>query len=201
MASSSVVNPKQLCTLDLDRLGLRCASFKKLIRLESCAQAVRLCLNLLISAINAYVSYNIPSKRQNLAWLSNGYRRLWKLTVLWHCKSDVKDVTSQIPTFSRFLRFIKRFCDHVPYTSPKQRLACIFLHIFAETLALEILNQASDLQLSLSQAIDSFTNAFTSEKDIMRSMRATILPVKSKLALFNSFDTCLQVYQSIWTSL
>ncbi|GLA55219.1 serine/threonine-protein kinase M1 [Aspergillus niger] len=192
VASSSVVNPKQLCTLDLDRLGLRCASFKKLIRLESCAQAVRLCLNLLISAINAYVSYNIPSKRQNLAWLSNGYRRLWKLTVLWHCKSDVKDVTSQIPTFSRFLRFIKRFCDHVPYTSPKQRLACIFLHIFAETLALEILNQASDLQLSLSQAIDSFTNAFTSEKDIMRSMRATILPVKSKLALFNSFDTCLQ---------
>ncbi|KAI2851408.1 hypothetical protein CBS11350_1312 [Aspergillus niger] len=192
VASSSVVNPKQLCTLDLDRLGLRCASFQKLIRLESCAQAVRLCLNLLISAINAYVSYNIPSKRQNLAWLSNGYRRLWKLTVLWHCKSDVKDVTSQIPTFSRFLRFIKRFCDHVPYTSPKQRLACIFLHIFAETLALEILNQASDLQLSLSQAIDSFTNAFTSEKDIMRSMRATILPVKSKLALFNSFDTCLQ---------
>ncbi|KAI2845440.1 hypothetical protein CBS12448_9754 [Aspergillus niger] len=192
VASSSVVNPKQLCTLDLDRLGLRCASFQKLIRLESCAQAVRLCLNLLISAINAYVSYNIPSKRQNLAWLSNGYRRLWKLTVLWHCKSDVKDVTSQIPTFSRFLRFIKRFCDHVPYTSPKKRLACIFLHIFAETLALEILNQASDLQLSLSQAIDSFTNAFTSEKDIMRSMRATILPVKSKLALFNSFDTCLQ---------
>ncbi|KAI2981957.1 hypothetical protein CBS147344_9095 [Aspergillus niger] len=192
VASSSVVNPKQLCTLDLDRLGLRCASFQKLIRLESCAQAVRLCLNLLISAINAYVSYNIPSKQQNLAWLSNGYRRLWKLTVLWHCKSDVKDVTSQIPTFSRFLRFIKRFCDHVPYTSPKKRLACIFLHIFAETLALEILNQASDLQLSLSQAIDSFTNAFTSEKDIMRSMRATILPVKSKLALFNSFDTCLQ---------
>ena len=129
MASSSVVNPKQFCTLDLDRLGLRCASFKKLIRLESCAQAVRLCLNLLISAINAYVSHNIPSKRQNLAWLSNGYRRLWKLTVLWHCKSDVKDVTSQIPTFSRFLRFIKRFCDHVPYTSPKQRLACIFLHL------------------------------------------------------------------------
>ncbi|BCR99011.1 protein kinase MEC1 [Aspergillus luchuensis] len=193
VAGSPVVYPKQPCTLDLDRLGLRCGSLKRLIRLDSCAQTVRLCLDMLTSTINAHVSYNIPSKRQDLAWLSNSYRRLWKLAVLWRSKADTEDVTNQVQTFSQFLRFIKRFCDHVPHTSAKQRLAYIFLQTFAETFALEMLNQASVLQLSLSHAIDSFTKAFTSEKDIMQSMGATVLPIKSNLALFSSFDTCLQV--------
>lgn len=200
VAGSPVVYPKQPCTLDLDRLGLRCGSLKRLIRLDSCAQTVRLCLDMLTSTINAHVSYNIPSKRQDLAWLSNSYRRLWKLAVLWRSKADTEDVTNQVQTFSQFLRFIKRFCDHVLHTSAKQRLAYIFLQTFAETFALEMLNQASVLQLSLSHAIDSFTKAFTSEKDIMQSMGATVLPIKSNLALFSSFDTCLQVYHPVWPS-
>ncbi|GKZ39773.1 serine/threonine-protein kinase M1 [Aspergillus brasiliensis] len=192
VASSLVVNPNQPCTLDLDRLDLRCGYFKRSIRLQSYDQAVRLCLSMLTSAIGAYASSNIPSKRQNLTWLANGYRRLWKLSVVWHCKSGAADIASKMQTFSQFLGFIKRFCDHVSYMSPKPQLAYNFLQTFAETLALDSLKQATDLQRNLSHAIDSFTNAFTSEENLMRAMRATMLHVKSNLALFNSLETCLQ---------
>ncbi|PYI12112.1 hypothetical protein BO78DRAFT_392787 [Aspergillus sclerotiicarbonarius CBS 121057] len=190
--SSSVVSPKQYYTLNLDRLGLRCGSFNKVIRLESHAQAVRLCFNLLSSTVNSYAAYNVPSDRQNLTWLSNGYRRLWKLIVIWLRNAGTADIASKDRICSQLLEFTRRLCGYGSYTQSKERLAYIFLQTLAGILTLDDLSQSSHLQLKLSHALDSFTNAFGSRENVMRSLRNTMLLVKEQPASFESLEPCLQ---------
>ncbi|PWY69808.1 hypothetical protein BO94DRAFT_502566 [Aspergillus sclerotioniger CBS 115572] len=192
VVSSSVVNPKRYYTLDLDRLGLRCGSFNKVIRLGSYAQAVRLCLNLLGSTINSHVVYNVPLDRQNLASFSNAYLRLWKLIRNWLRSVDAAIIASKNRICSQLLELTQRFCSHCSYTSSKQRLAYMFLQTLAEILSLDNLSQSSHLQLKLSRAVDSFTDAFGSRVDLMRSLRDSILLVKEKHASFESLEPCLQ---------
>ncbi|RAK98040.1 protein kinase MEC1 [Aspergillus ibericus CBS 121593] len=191
-AGFPLANPKQYYAMNLGRFGLRCGSLNKVIKLGGYAQAVRLCLNLLSSTVNTYVAYNVPSDRQNLAWLSNAYRRLWKLILAWLRNAGAANITSQDRIFQRLLELIRRLCGYELYTSSRQSLACNFLQALTEILTFNALSQSSHLQLKLSHAVSSFINAFGFREDLMQPLRDTMLLVKENPALFESLEPYLQ---------
>ncbi|PYH97770.1 hypothetical protein BO71DRAFT_346316, partial [Aspergillus ellipticus CBS 707.79] len=183
----------QSVSLDLGRLGLCRGPLNKRIRLGTIPQAALLCLNILHSTVKAYVTCNVPSDRQNLAWFSNGYQRIWKLTLLYLQSRDLGAISIKSQICSQLIEIVLVFCDRGLYMSPsKIGLAYPLLQTLTEILALDSSNLSSTLQAKLSHGIYSYTNIFGYTEDFTRLMRITILRVKPRLYSFHSLGPCLQ---------
>ncbi|PWY66408.1 hypothetical protein BO70DRAFT_390661 [Aspergillus heteromorphus CBS 117.55] len=193
MISSSVPTPRQPFILDLERLGLCHGPLTKRIRVRIFPQAVHLCLNLLHSTMKSYVTYNLPSDQQNLAWISNRYQRIWKLTLVCLRSRDADFILSKPQICFQLVKIIHGLCDHgLHMSSSKIGLAYLFRQMLAEILALDNLNLSSALQVNLSNCIYSYINAFGCTEDFIQLARSTIPLVKPGLRPSDSLVPCLQ---------
>ncbi|KAJ0422527.1 hypothetical protein BJY00DRAFT_69114 [Aspergillus carlsbadensis] len=145
-------------TIVLGKIGLPRNLFEnKKIKLTSFPRAVVLSLSLLdsfLSLRNEGFSLT-PSIRQNLAWILDGYQRLWNVASNWLQNSIADIIEPKVEICSRFLTSI--WLCWLSEVSSEMELAYDFIETLVNMSFTDILIHSPILQLELGQFIDDST--------------------------------------------
>ncbi|KAL2866806.1 protein kinase MEC1 [Aspergillus lucknowensis] len=152
----SLPSPEGPFSVALGKLGLPLNLFEKKIKLRSIPRAVQLTLSLFDSFVNATndrtsLSKYTPSFRQNLAWILNGYQRLWSATSIWLQHPKLGDIESKAEICSYFLTSIQS-CLLCKVPSPME-IAYDLIENLVNTSPLELLSHSPTLQIELGQVL------------------------------------------------
>ncbi|RDW67089.1 protein kinase MEC1 [Aspergillus mulundensis] len=186
----SLPAPEGPLSVALGRLGLPSTLLKKRIKLGSIGKAVLLTLKLLDSFTTQASAPDIGfSVRQNLAWIFNGYQRLWGVFSSWFRRPSLDIIESKVEICSRFLTSVRTFCFRE--TSFAMEIAYDFPQMLGDILSSGLLDHSQSLQLELCRFIDDITNL----TDCTKSIRGLFLPLTEamKKATFKALEPHLQV--------
>lgn len=151
-----------------------------------------------ISKAGSHVG-GIHVARQDLAWVLNGYQRLWRVTSTWlhNTGSDTMDAQSQI--CAHFLECLSRLCNHE--LSIPCSLSCNWPQMLAEILTVDGLDQMAALQHQLGRLLDILAEMPGRSKMFARHMEDIMLPtlifIKNKSSVFEILEPVLQVVNPI----
>ncbi|OJJ33117.1 hypothetical protein ASPWEDRAFT_174541 [Aspergillus wentii DTO 134E9] len=190
--------------VDLDRLNLPRELFGKKVSLGKFPQAVILAIRLLDclgpnNQASPFLKNNDSIPRQNLAWVLNGYQRLWKVILSWLQDSRSDGLESKTRVTLQFLTCIKRYCDDGPsisgFLSTDMELTSTWLQCLSEVLTLNTLVQMPSLQLEMNHFIVSLTKAVRVSELLAKALENTFLQAligATKDTAFNSLNPRLQ---------
>ncbi|PTU20188.1 hypothetical protein P175DRAFT_0502334 [Aspergillus ochraceoroseus IBT 24754] len=181
----------------LGKLGLPHGLFEKKLKFRTFPSAAIVSLSLFDSflprqSVGFPCANKSPSVRQNLAWVLNGYLRLWKVIFSWLQNPSTDNVETKAQVCSQFLISVRSSC---PFGSSSEiEIAPDFLQIIGDILEWENLSDFSSLQLTLSQCIDELANFSDYTEKRLRSIRTllTSLGDAAKRPSFQSLDPHLQ---------
>ncbi|KAE8338953.1 hypothetical protein BDV24DRAFT_137247 [Aspergillus arachidicola] len=188
--------------VDLDRLGLPRSLFEKRFKFVSLSHAFNLTFRLLDSfrAGNdnpPFVASKNSVTRQNVAWVLNGYQRLWTLIFHWFQSPQPDLIENTISASLQFVICIRSCCDQGVSSPSEIELMYGLLRILEDIFAMDKLYQFSTLQSELSQLLDTFTNRVKYTRALLHCLRATIFPALSGLTKmpcrFQTLETQLQI--------
>ncbi|KAE8374326.1 protein kinase [Aspergillus bertholletiae] len=197
-----IPTPKGNLLVDLDKLGLPRSLFERRLKLASSWHAFNLTFHLLDSfrADNANTPFTASKNsviRQNVAWVLNGYQRLWTLMLHWLQNPQPGLIENMISTSLQFVISIRSCCNKGVFSPSEIELIYGLLRILEDIFALDKLCQFSTLQSELSQLLDTFTNRINSTWALLQCLRTTIFPALRGLAnmpdRFETLETKLQV--------
>ncbi|OOO03775.1 phosphatidylinositol 3- and 4-kinase catalytic [Aspergillus oryzae] len=187
--------------VDLDRLGLPRSLFEKRFKFVSSSHAFNLTFRLLDSfrAGNdnpPFVASKNSVTRQNVAWVLNGYQRLWTLIFHWFQSPQPDLIENKISASLQFVICIRSCCDQGVSSPSEIELMYGLLRILEDIFAMDKLYQFSSLQSELSQLLDTFTNRIKYTRALFHCLRTTIFPALSGLTKmpcrFQTLETQLQ---------
>ncbi|KAL3460576.1 hypothetical protein BJX64DRAFT_278456 [Aspergillus heterothallicus] len=141
----------------LGKLGLPRNLCEKRIKLASFPRAVLLSLSLFDSFLSLgksryFFSRKTPSVRQNLAWILDGYQRLWNVASSW-LQNPISDVAEcRVEICSRFLASI--WSCWLSGVSSEMEIVYDFLETLVNMPCADLLIHSPTLQLELGQFID-----------------------------------------------
>lgn len=201
----SIPTPGGILLVELDRLGLPRALLERRVSLGTNSQAIILALRLLNSfrpsfTCNPCMKRETLLARQNLAWILNGYRRLWKVTLSLHQNtgSAALDSTSWIAL--QFLISLEpRSEQESSRSGPLQsdiEFSQTWLQCLSEAFSLDGFGQMPALQLGLSSFLCRLSEATKGPNMLVECMSYTLLPVLvdiRKNSMFLTFNSDLQV--------
>lgn len=192
--------------VDLDRLGLPRSLFEKRFKFVSSSHAFNLTFRLLDSfrAGNdnpPFVASKNSVTRQNVAWVLNGYQRLWTLIFHWFQSPQPDLIENKISASLQFVICIRSCCDQGVSSPSEIELMYGLLRILEDIFAMDKLYQFSSLQSELSQLLDTFTNRIKYTRALFHCLRTTIFPALSGLTKmpcrFQTLETQLQVNRPV----
>ncbi|KAL4902881.1 hypothetical protein BDW74DRAFT_169409 [Aspergillus multicolor] len=186
----SLPAPEGPLSVALGRSGLPSTLLKKRIKLGSIREAVLLTLNLLDSFTKQASSPDIGfGIRQNLAWVLNGYQRLWGVFSSWLRRSNLNIDESRVEICLHFLTSIRTFCFRE--ASSATELAYDLPQMLGDILSLGYLSHSQSLQLELCRFIDDIANV----TDRTTSTRGLFHPLTEamKKPTFKALEPHLQV--------
>lgn len=138
--------------------------------------------------------------RQNLAWVLNGYQRLWKVILNWYQNPGSAAVDSTSRAALQFLTSLEPYREQESSRSgPLQsdmEFSQMWLRCLSEAFRLDDLCQMSALQLGLSSFLCRLSEATNGPNMLAECMDHTLLPVLidvKKGTIFRALDPELQV--------
>lgn len=133
--------------------------------------------------------------RQDLAWVLNGYQRLWGAVSTWIQDTGSDAMQSKDQISSRFVGYARRFCNQE--SSLPSSMSNTWLHVLAETVMLDNLSQMPALQRELGHLFDSLAEMPERSKIFLRRMGNIILPtlthIKDRNTAFDTFEPFFKV--------
>ncbi|KAL4956177.1 hypothetical protein BDW69DRAFT_181790 [Aspergillus filifer] len=151
--------PEGLLFVVLGRLGLPRGPFEKKIKLGSFRSAVLLTLGLLDSFIVRASDHPLPNKasiiRQNLAWVLNGYQRIWNVLAGWLRGSNLHDLEIKIEICIHFLTSLRMYW--ASEATCEMEATYDFFPTLGDLLTSEYLDHSPSIQIQLSQLIGEIT--------------------------------------------
>ncbi|KAL4923269.1 protein kinase MEC1 [Aspergillus undulatus] len=175
-------------------LGLSRSPFEKRIKLKSFRGAVLLALSLLDSFIarRPVLARKTPNARQNLAWVLNGYQRVWRVLFGWLRSSGLHNLELKVEVCLHFLTSIRMCwaCEALPDTG----ITYGFLQTLGDILSLDYLDHSLTLQIELSQCLDDLTSPHECTERRLRCIRRLLpsLTNATKKTTFTSLEPHLQ---------
>ncbi|KAL4803894.1 hypothetical protein BDV18DRAFT_166188 [Aspergillus unguis] len=141
----------------LGKLDLPSSLFEKRVKLRSFREAVILALNLLDSfVLSTTEPTSFPHRgsiiRQNLAWILDGYQRLWDALSNRLRDSDVDGIEIKVEACVRFLTSIRTCLTSGMSSEPG--IVHYFTQVLCDILSADYLVHSASLQSSLGQLID-----------------------------------------------
>ncbi|KAL4785846.1 hypothetical protein BJX76DRAFT_366638 [Aspergillus varians] len=189
--------PKGPISVVLGKLGLPHNLFERRVKLGSFQGAVLVTLSLLDSFLVRMADHiSCPNKasgiRQNLAWILNGYQRLWGVLSSWLRSSNLDNIDSKAELCTRFLTSTRTCC--LCETSSEMEITCDFFKTLGDILSSDYLDKCPSLQLKMAQFIDDSINFPNCTERQLKCIRR-LLPSLSdamKKTTFKSLDLRLQ---------
>ncbi|KAL4869315.1 hypothetical protein BDV12DRAFT_185211 [Aspergillus spectabilis] len=179
----------------IGKLGLPRNLFEKRIKIKSFRGAFLLSLSLLDSFRDPVAGHRsfydrIPSVRQNISWILNGYQRVWSVTSSWLRSSSSDSIEFKVDICLRFLTSIRSCC----LGSSETDIAYDLLQTMSDVLCSDYLVHSPALQLELSQLIDDLTGFPKLTDRYLKCIKRLLLPLSdvTKKATFNSLEPRLQ---------
>ncbi|KAL4915148.1 hypothetical protein BDW62DRAFT_203876 [Aspergillus aurantiobrunneus] len=157
----SIPVPEGPLSVVLGKLGLSRDIFEKRVKLGSFGGAVSATLSLLDSFL-VQMKGPIPFPnsasriRQNLAWILNGYQRLWNVLSSWLWSANLDNLDSKVEICSRFLTSMRMYC--LCETPSEMEIAYGFLQALSDILTSDVLDHSPSLQLHLGKFIDDLAD-------------------------------------------
>lgn len=201
----SIPTPGGDLLVELNRLGLPRALFERRVSLGTNSRAIILALQLLNSCRPSFTCNPCMKRenllaRQNLAWILNGYQRLWKVTVSLHQNTGSAALDSTSWIVLQFLTSLEPKGEQESFRSgPLQsdiELSQTWLQCLSEAFSLDGFGQMPALQLGLSSFLCRLIEATKGPNMLAECMSYTLLPVLidiRKKSMFLTFDPGLQV--------
>lgn len=138
--------------------------------------------------------------RQNLAWIINGYNRLWKIILNWHDCTRASVTESTTPIFLQFLQSLRTYSEQ-EMSQPDLlgsdiELSQIWLRCVSDVMKLNDFSQMHPLQAGLSPFILYITEASKDSK-MFECLESTFFPTvidTKKSLVFESFNLAFKVF-------
>ncbi|KAE8348829.1 protein kinase [Aspergillus coremiiformis] len=185
--------------VDLDRLGLPHGLFEKTFKFASLSQALNLALHLLDSFRANRDGHSICKNsaiRHNVAWILNGYQRLWNITFHW-LQSVQLDTECKISACSQFVAYTRSYCKQGVLSPSEIELTYGLLRIMERIFTMDKLSHLTALQRELGDLLDAFTHRSGYTTALIKCLRMTIFPAISGVSKmpgrFHAFGIHFQV--------
>ncbi|CBF79340.1 protein kinase MEC1 [Aspergillus nidulans FGSC A4] len=184
-------------SVGLGRISLPRNLFRKGFKIGSTERAFNLILALLESFVVPESSpTSVPDKasivRQNLAWILNGYERLWNVLSSWLRSPSLDNLKSKVELCSHFLTSIRPYCFYG--SSFATEIAYDVPRMLGDILSLNYLDHYPSLQLNTSQFIDDLCLPDNCTEGRVKCLRGLLSPLSDTLkkATFESLEPHLQ---------
>lgn len=201
----SIPTPGGTLLVELDRLGLPRALLERKVSLGTNSQAITLALRLLNSFRPSFTCNPCMKRedflaRQSLAWILNGYQRLWKVTLSLYQNAGSAALDSTSWIVLQFLTSLEPKSEQESFPPDPLQSDIEFLQTWlqclSEAFSLDGFSQMPALQLGLSSFLCRIIEATKGPNMLAECMSYTLLPVLidiRKNPMFLTFDSDLQV--------
>ena len=138
--------------------------------------------------------------RHNLAWVINGYQRLWKAIIRWYhnARNDLAENITHI--FLHFLKSLRAYSEQERSQSDLLRsdieLSRTWLRCMSDVMKLDDFNQMHSLQAGLSSFFWDTAKTYRDSK-LVECLEHIFLPTvidTRKSPIFESFNPVFQVF-------
>lgn len=190
--------------VDLNSLGLPHAIFDRKLKLGSISNAINLLVHLLDCLIPDHSKNPLwKSKsttgfvRHNLAWVLNGYQRLWSFSFRWLQSADLDGFEKQARICLQILSHIGSLHDCGAFSLLETQWVYGIIQILDEVLVVEHLDQLRILHPEVSRLILGVAGCVGDSGSLPRITKHTLSPriseIKRVPSLLQSLDPQLQV--------
>ncbi|EAA61621.1 hypothetical protein AN6975.2 [Aspergillus nidulans FGSC A4] len=187
-------------SVGLGRISLPRNLFRKGFKIGSTERAFNLILALLESFVVPESSpTSVPDKasivRQNLAWILNGYERLWNVLSSWLRSPSLDNLKSKVELCSHFLTSIRPYCFYG--SSFATEIAYDVPRMLGDILSLNYLDHYPSLQLNTSQFIDDLCLPDNCRVPYNHPNKKTERLTENKAAVRNAFTKAMRVVSTV----